>query len=130
MHTRAHGDKPWIAEMCAPPLPTVASQYIYTVLVVPCLSILGMRVVFPLRRYGYVLGAAKANVWHNPADYFHWMYPGYFTSGAPKLHVYACTHLPVAYVLGYLMPSKWAYKDIACAAQSRRGYCTMACSGR
>jgi hypothetical protein len=33
--------------------------------------------------YGYVFGAAKANVWHNPADYFHWMYPGYFTAGAP-----------------------------------------------
>ena len=31
--------------------------------------------------YGYVFGAAKANVWHNPVDYFQWIYPGYFTSG-------------------------------------------------
>ncbi len=32
--------------------------------------------------YGYVFGAAKAGVWHNPADYFHWMYPGFYTYGA------------------------------------------------
>lgn len=31
--------------------------------------------------YGYVFAAAKANVWHNPVDYFHWMYPGFFTAG-------------------------------------------------
>jgi hypothetical protein len=31
--------------------------------------------------YGYAFAAAKANVWHNPADYFHWMYPGFFTYG-------------------------------------------------
>ena len=33
--------------------------------------------------YGYVFGAAKAGVWHNPVDYFHWMYPGFFTYGVP-----------------------------------------------
>ncbi|BDA49070.1 Peptidyl serine alpha-galactosyltransferase [Coccomyxa sp. Obi] len=35
--------------------------------------------------YGYIFGAAKANVWHNPVDYFHWIYPGYFTSEPPRV---------------------------------------------
>ncbi|EIE18946.1 hypothetical protein COCSUDRAFT_68096 [Coccomyxa subellipsoidea C-169] len=35
--------------------------------------------------YGYVFGAAKANVWHNPVDYFQWIYPGYFTSEPPSV---------------------------------------------
>ncbi|KAK9918872.1 hypothetical protein WJX75_007695 [Coccomyxa subellipsoidea] len=35
--------------------------------------------------YGYVFGAAKANVWHNPVDYFHWIYPGYFVAEPPRV---------------------------------------------
>ena len=45
----------------------------------------GMTAAVPAEMYGYVFGAAKAGVRHNPADYFHWMYPGYFTSGEPHL---------------------------------------------
>lgn len=96
-------------------LPKCGSRHLHSP-IVPCLSM--FMVCVP--RYGYVLGAAKANVWHNPADYFHWMYPGYFTSGAPKLRVALRTCL--LHVLGY--------SPNGGAAQSRRGYCTMACSGR